>query len=165
MGDWSGLPGRSFKRSLAVWDAVGAWSSWGTENYQYTNLLVPGWTRQISCRNWSYKLMQIPNTCDKEVSQRSGKRHPVSELWQDEPKRGSCPRCLFVGCIKWNVCEWNCFTGKKTGTQKVEWAGLTCRDKGKRRMVLGQQVPPLLSTWCHLRQFASTPVQWDAVTG
>ena len=116
-GDWSRLPCRSFKRSLAMWDAVGLWSSSGTGNYHYTSLLVPGWTRQISCRNWSYELMQIPNMCDKEVSQWSRKRHPVSELWQDERKRGSCPRFLFVGCIKWNVGKWNCFTDKKKKNQ------------------------------------------------
>lgn len=88
------LPGRSFKSSLAMWDVTGARSRWGTENYRYTSLLVPGRPRQISCRNWSYELMQTANRCDKEASQQSRKRHPPPELWQGEPKEGSCA-CLW----------------------------------------------------------------------
>lgn len=111
-GDWSRLPGRNFKSRLAVWDATGAWSSWGTENYCYISLLFPGWTRQASCRNWSHKLTWIPDMCDKV---RWEKAVQVSE---DVPQRCSCPACLSLGCIRWNAGEWNCFTDQKLSHKK-----------------------------------------------
>lgn len=127
----------------------------GTGSCHCTNSPVPGWTRQICCRNWSSELIQFLDMYDKGVPQRSGKRHPVSELWQEEPKRSSCRRCLFVGCITWNVGEWNCFTDKKVGTQKADWEDLTCKNKGRRRMVQGQHV---LSLYLVPSKFPSIPL-------